>query len=43
VTGVQTCALPIFQQSGWTNVRVIDIPDNTQVIAVKAIDTAGVS
>jgi hypothetical protein len=39
VDGVQTS----FQQGGWQTVRVIDIPDDTQVIAVKATDSLGVS
>jgi hypothetical protein len=32
-----------FQPGGWGVVRVVDIPDDTDVIAVKAIDVAGVS
>lgn len=31
-----------FAQGGWQVVRTIDIPDETQVIAVKAIDIAKV-
>ena len=32
-----------FQPGGWGIVRVVDIPEDTQVIAVKAIDVAKVS
>jgi len=38
VDGVPTS----FEQGGWQNVRLVDIPTDTEVIAVKAIDTAGV-
>jgi hypothetical protein len=39
VDGVKTNFLP----GGWKSVRLIDIPANTRVIAVKAKDTAKVS
>lgn len=39
VDGVATT----FQPGGWGTVRVVDIPEDTQVIAVKAIDVAKVS
>ena len=39
VDGVATA----FQPGGWETVRVVDIPEDTQVIAVKAIDVAKVS
>jgi hypothetical protein len=39
VDGVQTH----FVSGGWKTVRLIGIPANTQVIAVKARDTARVS
>lgn len=32
-----------FQPGGWNIVRTIDIPDDTKVIAVKAIDIAKAS
>ena len=38
VDGVQTS----IATAGWQTVRVVDIPEETEVIAVKAIDTAGV-
>jgi hypothetical protein len=31
-----------FTPGGWKDVRTVDIPDETQVIAVKAIDIAKV-
>jgi hypothetical protein len=39
VDGVKTNFLP----GGWKTVRLVDIPANTQVIAVRAKDTAKVS
>jgi hypothetical protein len=39
IDGVSTT----FQPGGWGTVRLLDIPDDTEVIAVKAIDVAGVS
>jgi hypothetical protein len=39
VDGVKTNFLP----GGWKTVRLVDIPANTRVIAVKAKDTAKVS
>ena len=39
VDGVATT----FQPGGWSSVRVVKVPRGTRVIAVKAIDVAGVS